>query len=66
MTDLLIACEISDWFSAQFLLDYFYHNASYMLVFLFMVIESSFLPFHDIFENGRIFKRENKSYFNTN
>ena len=45
MTDLLIACEISDWFSAQFLLDYFYHNASYMLVFLFMVIESSFLPF---------------------
>lgn len=36
---------MSDWFSAQFLLDFFYNNASYLFVFLFMVIESSFLPF---------------------
>lgn len=45
MVDLLVPCAISDWFSAQFLLEFFYQNASYMLVFLFMVIESSFLPF---------------------
>lgn len=45
MTDLLITCAVSDWFSAEYLLDFFYQNASYWLVFLFMVIESSFLPF---------------------
>ena len=45
MNELLITCAVSDWFSAQFLLDFFYHNASYLFVFLFMVIESSFLPF---------------------
>lgn len=45
MTDLLISLAISDWFSAQFILDFFYQNASYWFVFLFMVIESSFLPF---------------------
>ncbi len=45
MTELLITCGISDWFSAQYLLEFFYNNASYLLVFLFMVIESSFLPF---------------------
>lgn len=45
MQDLLITCAVSDWFSAQYLLDFFYNHASYLLVFLFMVIESSFLPF---------------------
>ncbi len=45
MNDLLITCAVSDWFSAQYLLDFFYHNASYFFVFLFMVIESSFIPF---------------------
>ncbi len=45
MNELLITCAMSDWFSAQFLLDFFYNNASYLFVFLFMVIESSFLPF---------------------
>lgn len=45
MNELLVTCAMSDWFSAQFLLDFFYNNASYLFVFLFMVIESSFLPF---------------------
>lgn len=45
MDELLITCAVGDWFSAQYLLDFFYNNASYWLVFLFMVIESSFLPF---------------------
>ena len=45
MNELLITCAMSDWFSAQCLLDFFYNNASYLFVFLFMVIESSFLPF---------------------
>jgi membrane protein DedA with SNARE-associated domain len=45
MIDLLINLSIADWFNAEHLLNFFYNNASYMLVFLFMVIESSFLPF---------------------
>ncbi len=45
MNELLITGAISDWFSAQYLLEFFYENAGYGLVFLFMVIESSFLPF---------------------
>lgn len=45
MTDLMITCAVSDWFSADFLFDFFYHHASYLFVFVFMVIESSFLPF---------------------
>lgn len=45
MEELLITGAIGDWFSAKFLLEFFYENASYWLVFLFMVIESSFLPF---------------------
>ena len=45
MIDLLITLAISDYFSAKFLLEFFIENASYMLVFWFMVIESSFLPF---------------------
>lgn len=45
MNDLLISLAVSDWFSAQFILDFFYQNAGYWLVFIFMVIESSFIPF---------------------
>lgn len=45
MTDLLISLSISDYFSAAFLFQWFVDNASYWFVFLFMVIESSFLPF---------------------
>lgn len=45
MTDCLITLSVSDWFSASFLFQLFYDNAGYWLVFLFMVIESSFLPF---------------------
>lgn len=41
----MIECAISDYASAQFLLNLFVENAGYWLVFLFMVIESSFLPF---------------------
>lgn len=39
------ALAISDYASAHYLLDLFIENAGYWLVFLFMVIESSFLPF---------------------
>lgn len=45
MTDLLINLSISDYFSAAYLFQWFVDHASYLFVFLFMVIESSFLPF---------------------
>lgn len=45
MIDQYICLAISDYFSAKFLLDFFVENAGYALVFWFMVIESSFLPF---------------------
>lgn len=45
MTDLLINLSISDWFSAQYIFDFVYQNASYLLIFIFMAIESSFIPF---------------------
>lgn len=45
MTDCLIVLSVSDWFSASYLFQLFFDNAGYWLVFLFMVIESSFLPF---------------------
>ena len=45
MTEALITASISDYANAQFLLQLFVDNAGYWLVFLFMVIESSFLPF---------------------
>ena len=41
----MIYLSISDYASAQYLLNLFVENAGYGLVFLFMVIESSFLPF---------------------
>lgn len=42
MTDLLIPAAIFD--AAQFF-DWFVNNASYLFVFVFMMIESSFIPF---------------------
>lgn len=45
MLESFINLSISDWFSASYLFQIFYDNAGYWLVFLFMVIESSFLPF---------------------
>lgn len=41
----MILTAISDYASAQYLLQFFIDNAGYWLVFVFMVIESSFLPF---------------------
>ena len=45
MIDLMSTLAISDYASAHYLLDLFIENAGYWLVFLFMVSESSFLPF---------------------
>lgn len=45
MIDLLVTGAIADYANAQYLLQLFIDNAGYWLVFLFMVIESSFLPF---------------------
>jgi len=45
MTDLLITLSITDWFDAQYFFNWFVENASYTFIFLFMVIESSFIPF---------------------
>ncbi len=41
----MIECAISDYANAQFLLQYFIEHAGYLMVFFFMMIESSFLPF---------------------
>lgn len=40
-----ILLDISDWFSASYLFQWVVDNASYLLVFLLMVVESSFIPF---------------------
>ena len=40
MDTLMVTLAISDYMSAKFLLELFVENASYFLVFLFMVIES--------------------------
>ncbi len=45
MTDLLITLSIFDDFSAKALFEWFVNNASYLFVFIFMAIESSFVPF---------------------
>lgn len=45
MSELLITLSIFDDLSAKALLDWFMANASYIMVFIFMVIESSFVPF---------------------
>lgn len=45
MIDLLITASISDYLNASFFFQWFVENASYLFVFLFMVVESSFIPF---------------------
>lgn len=41
----MIECAISEYANAQYLLQFFIEHAGYWMVFIFMVIESSFLPF---------------------
>ncbi len=44
--DILLAVEqFSDWFNAAAFFDWFVNNAGYLMVFIFMVVESSFIPF---------------------
>lgn len=43
--DLFIPLAITDYLNAAWLFDWFVNNASYLFVFIFMVIESSFIPF---------------------
>ena len=45
MTDLLISLSITDYLNACTIFTWFVENASYLFIFLFMVIESSFIPF---------------------
>lgn len=45
MTDLLISLSITDYLNAAAIFTWFVENASYLFIFLFMVIESSFIPF---------------------
>jgi len=40
-----ILLDISDWFNASYLFQWVVDNASYLLVFLLMAVESSFVPF---------------------
>ncbi len=43
--DLFIPLAITDYLNAAWFFDWFVNNASYLFVFVFMVIESSFIPF---------------------
>jgi len=43
--DLFITLAITDYLNAAWFFDWFVNNASYLFVFIFMVIESSFIPF---------------------
>ncbi len=45
MTELLIPLALTDYLNAAWFFDWFVNNASYLFVFIFMVIESSFIPF---------------------
>lgn len=45
MLDLLIPLSITEYLNAASFFDWFVNNASYLFVFIFMVIESSFIPF---------------------
>ncbi len=45
MIDLLIPLSITDYLNASFFFDWFVQNANYWFVFIFMVVESSFIPF---------------------
>jgi len=38
-------CAITDYLNAAWFFDWFVNNASYIFVFIFMMIESSFIPF---------------------
>lgn len=41
----MISLSITDYLNAAWFFDWFVNNASYLFVFIFMVIESSFIPF---------------------
>ncbi len=45
MTDCFVLASISDYMSAQYMMDWVINNAGYLLVFCLMVVESSFIPF---------------------
>lgn len=45
MIDLLLPCAITEYLNAATFFDWFVNNASYLFVFIFMMIESSFIPF---------------------
>lgn len=45
LTILLEMTSVSDWFSAATFFDWFINHAGYLMVFVFMAIESSFIPF---------------------
>jgi len=45
MTELFLPLSITDYLNAACFFDWFVNNASYLFVFIFMVIESSFIPF---------------------
>lgn len=45
MLDLLLPLSITEYLDAASFFDWFVNNASYLFVFIFMVIESSFIPF---------------------
>lgn len=45
MTELFLPLSITDYLNAVWFFDWFVNNASYLFVFIFMVIESSFIPF---------------------
>ncbi|MDE6196912.1 MAG: DedA family protein [Muribaculaceae bacterium] len=45
MLDLFIPLAITDYLNAAWFFDWFVNNASYLFVFIFMMIESSFIPF---------------------
>ena len=45
MIDSFILLSITDYLNAAWFFDWFVNNASYLFVFVFMVIERSFIPF---------------------
>lgn len=45
MIDAIIQLSITDYLNAAWFFDWFVNNASYLFVFIFMMVESSFIPF---------------------
>ena len=45
MIDAIIPLAITDYLNAAWFFDWFVNNASYLFVFIFMMVESSFIPF---------------------